>query len=171
METKEYILMQFEILKSGVDRTITGLTQQEISWRPSCGCNPIGLIFFHVIKIEDSSFQSLQGKNALWETEKWYVKLNLPVTERGSHYTSIEQINNFQVPRLEDLLAYSNAVRIKTLEYINNVSVNELERKIKVPWRTGEFPIAWFIASQLSHITQHIGEISYLRGLQRGMDK
>jgi hypothetical protein len=35
----------------------------------------------------------------------------------------------------------------------------------------GELPIGKIFALLLCEITQHIGQIAYLRGLQRGLDK
>jgi uncharacterized damage-inducible protein DinB len=171
MEIKEYMLVQVESFKGSVDRMLNGLTQQEITWRPSSGSNSIGLILFHVIKSEDSTIQStLQGKKMLWETEKWYEKLNLPVTEGGAHYTA-DQVNDFKVPMLKDLLAYMDAARAKTIEYVKKVDVKELDRTIKVVWGKGESTIGGVFAFHLAHVTRHIGECSYIRGLQRGIDK
>lgn len=169
MEIKEYILMQFESLKMGTDRVLAELSQQEIAWRPGSGCNSIGLILFHFLKGEDMFINEiLQGKKLLWETEKWYEKLNLTMTESGHHYT-VDQVNCFPTPALKDLKAYANAVRVNTLTYVKNVKLEELDRKIKLPW--GDFTIAGVISMTVTHAYQHIGEISYLRGLQRGLDK
>jgi hypothetical protein len=169
MEIKEYINMELEGLKRGMDRTLNGLTQQEIMWRPACGCNSIGLIIFHIARGEDSFVQGrLLGKPELWESEKWFNKLNMAESEAGSHY-SIDQVNAFPIPELKDLLEYFNAVRGQTIEYVKNVKPDELEKKVKLPF--GEFSIAGILSIIVSHNAQHTGEMSYLRGLERGMDK
>ena len=169
MEIKDYILMQFEGLKIATDRVLEGLNQQEIAWRPGSGCNSIGLILFHFLKGEDMFINEiLQGNKLLWETEKWYEKLNLPLTESGHNYT-VDQVNCFPTPLLKDLMAYASAVRANTLNYVKNVKLEELNRKIKLPW--GDFTVAGVISMSVTHAFQHIGEASYLRGLQRGIDK
>jgi len=169
MEIKDYIFMQLEGLKMGTDKVLAGLSQKEIAWRPGSGCNSIGLILFNVFKGEDMFInQALQGKKLLWETEKWYQKLNLPITEPGHNYTE-DQVNCFPTPSLIDLMAYADAVRLNTINYFKNVKLEELDRKIKLPW--GDFTVAGVISMVITHAYQHIGEVSYLRGVQRGLDK
>ena len=169
MELKEYIRAEVEGLDRGLKRVIDGLKQEEVAWRPACGCNSIGLMLFHVFKSEDSFIQSrLRDKKELWETGKWYQKLNLDVKEAGAHYT-VDQVNAFTVPKLEAILEYGAAVRAQTLAYLDTMTAAGFNKKIKVPW--GEMPLVMMFSMIVGHATGHFGEMSYLRGLQRGMDK
>jgi len=54
MELKAYIKNEFDGLKRVSTRILDTLTQQEMSWRPACGCNSMGLILFHIARSEDS---------------------------------------------------------------------------------------------------------------------
>ena len=170
MELKEYICMELEGLERGVTRVINGLTQQELMWRPACGCNSIGLILFHMARSEDSFVQArIQSKPEVWETEKWYKKLNLAENEAGAHYT-VEQVNAFPVPELKDVLAYYDTVHARTMDYLKGMTPSTFDKKITLP-RFGDLTVAAIFSITIGHTSQHIGEISYLRGLQRGMDK
>jgi hypothetical protein len=170
MEIKEYILLEFGGLKRGFGRALKDLTHQELMWRPACGCNSMGLILFHVARSEDSLIQAtVQGKPQIWETGKWYEKLNLPAEETGSHYT-VDQVNAFPVPELKDIMAYYDAVRAQTLDYLKGVQSEELDKKVSMP-PYGDLTIGIILSIIVNHSAQHIGEISYLRGLQRGLDK
>ncbi len=169
MDVKDFLRMEIEGLDHGLKRVLDGLKQEEIVWRPASGCNSIGLILFHLFKSEDSFIQvQLKGKKELWETGKWYKQLNLDPGEAGAHYT-VEQVDNFPVPALEDILRYGDAVRAATLDYVKNITPAELEKVLKMPW--GDMSVAQLLGLIAGHASQHIGEISYLRGLQRGMDK
>lgn len=169
MELKDYIRMELDGLKRGLDRVINGLTQSELSWRPACGCNSIGLILYHCARSEDSFIQgTLAGQKQIWETGNWYQKMNKPLEDGGAHYT-IEQVNSFQVPDLKDILEYYDAVRAATLKYLDSLNPADFEKKVQLPF--GEFNVAGIFSLTASHTSQHIGEMSYLRGLQRGMDK
>jgi uncharacterized damage-inducible protein DinB len=169
MEVTDYIRMEIEGLDHGLKRVLDGLKQEEIVWRPASGCNSIGLILFHLFKSEDSFIQvQLKGKKELWETGKWYIQLKLEPDEAGAHYTA-EQVDNFPVPALEDILRYGDAVRAATLDYVKNITPAELEKVLKMPW--GDMSVAQLLGLIAGHASQHIGEISYLRGLQRGLDK
>lgn len=169
MELKEFLRMEIEGLDRGLKRATDGLKQKEIEWQPTCGCNSIGLILFHIAKAEDS-FVSGQSKTkkGLWETGKWYTKLGLDVKEAGAHYT-VDQVNAFPVPKLEKLLAFTAAVRAQSLAYLDKMKAADFDKKIKMPW--GEMPLAMIFSVIVTHATGHMGEVSYIRGLQRGMDK
>lgn len=170
MEIKEYIKMELGGLKRGFGRALKDLTRQELMWRPACGCNSIGLILFHVARSEDSLIQAtIQGKPQIWEAEKWCEKLNLSAQETGSHYT-VDQVNAFPVPELNDIMAYYDAVRAQTLEYVKGAHPEEFDKKVSMP-PYGDLTIGAILSVIINHSAQHIGEISYLRGLQRGMDK
>jgi uncharacterized damage-inducible protein DinB len=169
MELKAYIRMELDNLKRGVERALKDLTQEEINWRPASGCNSIGLILYHVARSEDSFIHArLQNQKEVWETQNWCQKLCLPVTDGGAHYT-VDQVNAFQVPPLKDILAYWDAVRANTLKYLDTLTPEQFDKNFKLPW--GEIPMAGIFSLIVSHTSSHVGEMSYLRGLERGMDK
>ncbi len=170
MELKEYIQNELNSLKRGSTRVLKELNQHEFMWRPSCGCNSIGLILFHVSRSEDLFVQArLQGKSQIWESEKWYQKLNMAENEAGSHYTA-EQVNAFPVPEAKDLVAYFETVRAKTGEYLASLNPADLDRKFSMP-PFGEMTVAAMFSLIVNHAAGHFGEMGYIRGLQRGLDK
>ena len=170
MELKEYIQNEINGLKRNSGRVLKDLKQNEFGWQPSCGCNSIGLILFHVARSEDSFLARMQNKPQLWETGKWYQKLNLAENEAGSHY-SIDQVNAFPCPDGKDLVGYFEGVRAKTVDYLASLSSDDLGKKITITPFPGETTIASMFSLIVSHATGHFGEISYLRGIQRGLDK
>jgi uncharacterized damage-inducible protein DinB len=170
MEIKKYIFMEIGNLKRGLSGVLDTLNQQEVAWRPGSGCNSIGIILLHIARSEDSMMQSMiLGKPQIWESQRWYEKLNLPITDSGSHYT-VDQVNSCLVPEVKDLLAYYEAVRTATKEQLNLWTAEDLDKKVTMP-NYGELSIGVMLMVIVAHTNQHIGEISYLRGLQRGMDK
>jgi uncharacterized damage-inducible protein DinB len=170
VELKEYIINELNHMKRVTTRALDGLSQNEITWRPASGCNSIGLILLHQARFEDGFIQGrIQGKAQVWESAEWYKKMNLPVEDVGAHYT-VEQVNCFPVPELKDLLAYADEVRAKTMEYLNGITPEEFDRKINMP-RFGDMAIASMFTFIVVHTAEHAGEIAYLRGVQRGMDK
>jgi hypothetical protein len=168
MDVKEYIKMEIEGLDRQYKRVTDGLTQKEIEWQPACGCNSIGLILFHVFMAEDS-FMNQDKTQMLWEKGKWYTKLGVDAKTETAHFKSPEEVNKFQVPKLAKILAYGAAVRRQTLAKVNKLKAADLEGTVKLPW--GEVPKAAIWSMVTGHATQHLGEMSYIRGIQRGMDK
>ncbi len=186
MEVKEFVQNGLENVKRIIDRTLDTMTPEEIKWQPRPDANSIGLILFHTIRTEDSSVHMLQGKPQLWESEKWYQKFNKAINDGGAHYTA-EQVAAFVVPDLKELLNYAEAVRKNTIEYLKGLKPADYEKKVNfpppppppvgsearpVPPRPPFTPnVGSMLLMLLTHISEHAGEISYIRGLKRGMDK
>ncbi len=170
MELMDFIEEGLTRCKQATMKAIDGLTYDELKWRPGPGANSIGIILFHQARSEDIFVQSrIQGKPQMWESEKWYESVGLPVTELGSHYT-VEQVNAFCVPEQKSLVAYGDAVRARTLEYLGGMTADRFDRIINMP-RWGDISIGKVFAFVIVHSSEHAGDISYLRGLQRGMDR
>jgi hypothetical protein len=168
MDLKEYLKMEIEGLDRNFKRVTDGLTQKEIEWQPACGCNPIGLILFHIYKAEDS-FTHPDKTKSLWETGKWYTKMGLNAKEDGAHFKSPDDVNAFKVPKLATIKAYGAAVRKGTLAALAKAKPADFDKMVKMPW--GEMPGVVIYSIVVNHATQHLGEMSYVRGIQRGMDK
>jgi hypothetical protein len=170
MEVKEFIKSQLEGADMAIKRVIDTLTQEEITWQPKSGCNSIGLILFHVYKTEDSFIHAmLQQKKELWETDKWFEKVGLPANVESAHFSGPEQVDAFKVPKLQPILDYGVAVRKDTLAYLNTLNPADFDKKIEM--RFGPMPMAMVFSILISHAASHGGEMSYIRGLKRGMDK
>ena len=91
------------------------------------------------------------------------------------------------VPDVKDLLAYSEMVRKNTLEYLKGLKPKDFDKKVNLPPPPASMavpagnapprrpPFEPIVGAMLMHevteLAGHAGEISYLRGLQRGMDK
>jgi uncharacterized damage-inducible protein DinB len=167
MDFKEYVGGELVDLKRGLMRYLDGLTSQEILWRPAYGCNSIALIMYHMSRFEDSFCQvKIQGKRENWYTEKWYKKLDLPENDSPDLYT-VEQVNSFTVPDVKEIIEYFDAVRTSSIDCLNSLSAEEIDRK--VPEGPGEVPVGKVFSFIVGHMAQHMGAITYLRGLQRGM--
>ncbi len=111
----------------------------------------------------------LQGKPTVWETGKWYEKMNLPKEETSNSFSE-EQLKNFKVPDVNVLIAYADVVRAQTKEYLKNISPAEFDRTITFG-RMGEVTVGSIFGLIVLHAAQHTGEMSYIRGLKRGMNK
>jgi uncharacterized damage-inducible protein DinB len=175
MEIKALIKTGLESVKRTVDRTLDGLSNEEASWHPRPDANSIGLILFHMARSEDSFVnRMIRVKTQIWETGKWYTKLNKGLDDGGAHYTA-EQVAGFVVPDMKSLLAYADVVRKQTLDYLAEVTPEALDREVIMPQmgpvKRPPTSVGNILMMNVTHLSQHAGEISYIRGLKRGMDK
>jgi hypothetical protein len=185
MDVKELIRSGLEQHKGGINRTLEGLSADEINWHPRPDMNSIALILFHLARSTDSHTSSLSGKPSLWDNDRWYIKLKKDQNDRGAHY-SAEQVSNFTVPDIKDLMTYFEAAYSKFMEFLDGVSPERFDDKISMPApppapkdapprpaqpRRPDPTVGRMLAMTLTHTVSHAGEISYIRGLKRGLDK
>lgn len=169
MDAKELILMSLEQSQGYLTKALDGLTQEEAAWSPEAECNSIAFILWHVIRVEDFFMNRvIQRASELYEAEGWQEKLGTPAKETGYQYAT-EQLRAWPVPKLEVLRGYANSVREKTLAFLESISPERLS-EVPRPDRSPD-SIGASLSRMSTEIALHVGQIAYLRGVQRGLDK
>ncbi len=170
MEAKELILRSLEQSQRFLTNALDGLTQEEATWSPGPECNSIAFILWHTVRVEDRSINGIiQRGNELYEAEGWQEKLGTPAKESGGRYT-VEQLQAWPVPKLEVLRGYTNAVREKTLAFLNSISAEKLSEEVVRPNRPAD-SVGGILSHMSTEIALHVGQIGYLRGVKRGLGK
>ena len=141
------------------------LTPQEAVWRAGPEANPIVWILWHMLRVEDMWFQFfIQRKSELWERDGWNEKFGLPTRDNGFGHTA-EQVADFPALDIPELVAYGDAVRAGTLEYLRGVTAEDMAL---VPREARpEMSVAAIFRQVIGEVYQHQGHIAYLKGLQR----
>jgi hypothetical protein len=171
MEPKEFIRISLDRVKQNSERALKDLTPAELKWQPSPDGNPMGLLYFHMARAEDMFVQTfIQGKPRTWNRDKWSLKLNIPENDSAGMGYTAEQVAAFIPPDIARLQEYAKAVRDETLEYVNTITPAKLDEVNKAT-RFGEVTLGELWTIILTHLTQHAGELLYLRGLQKGLNK
>ena len=173
METNEFILDTLDHVQKELTNAVAGLTHEELTWRPAPEANSIGFVLWHQLRCEDVMVHGwIQREAQSWVSEQWYRKLNLPdnPADDGYGYTA-EQVEAFPVPPLEDLLGYGAAVRVRTVQYLKSLGPDELDRVVHIEPLSEDVKVSQLLASLLVEIALHVGQIAFLRGLQRGINK
>jgi uncharacterized damage-inducible protein DinB len=167
MDAKGLLLKSLEESHDYLTKALDGLTQEEATWSPSPECNSIAFILWHMIRVEDFFVSRVvQHGKELYETKKWQEKLGTPTKAYG--YT-VEELRAWPAPKLQILTEYANSVRENTLAFLNSLpteKLSEVPRPDRSPDSTGVI-----LGHVTTEIALHAGQISYLRGVQRGLDK
>ena len=113
---------------------------------------------------------TLLGKPEEWETGKWAARMGFAedFKDNGWGYTA-EQISSFAIPKLEELIAYGKAVRAETDNYISGLTPEDFDELKTTMF--GESPVSNILTMLIGELALHTGHITYIRGLQRGLDK
>ena len=169
MQISDLVEASLANVSRATGRVLKDLTQNEMALCPKPDCNSIGFVYFHMARFEDGfMLEKILGKKPLWESQKWYEKMNLPVEENAGGYTP-EKLAKFKVPDIAVLQAYYDAVRAELIQALKMMDSSRLDQIIKVPW--GETTAGGMLAMAIVHQAEHAGEMSYIRGLQKGMNK
>lgn len=166
MEVQEMILRSLEQSQGYLTRTLDGLTQEEVAWSPKAECNSIAFILWHTVRVEDSFISRATQRTELYAAEGWQGKLGTP--DKAYRYT-VEELRAWPTPKLETLREYANAVRGKTLAFLKSVPPEKLS-EVPQPERSPD-SIGAILTRLATEIALHAGQIAYLRGMRRGLDK
>lgn len=167
MDAKELILSSLEQSHEYLSKALEGLKQEELAWSPGPECNSIAFILWHTSRVEDFFVNRvIQREKELYESESWQDKLGTPL--KVAQYTA-EELSAWPVPPLEILQEYVRAVREKTLDLLQSMPSNKLAELAR-PDRPPD-TIGAILGRMSTETALHVGQIAYLRGVQRGLDK
>lgn len=169
MDFRNIVQMALDEYTDELRRAVEGLTPAERRFQPTPDSHHIDFVLWHMARVEDNWVQEFgRGVGSVWERGGWAAKLGLPEQGNGWGYTAgqVAELPQFD---LELLNEYAEAVRAGTIEFLDGLSPDDLDR-FPDPKR----PRAC-IGSMLSHViveeSQHVGQVAYLRGIQRGLDQ
>ena len=168
MDAKELISRSLEQSGGYLTKALDGLTQEEAAWSPGAECNSITFILWHMTRVEDFFVNRvIQREKELYEAEGWQEKLGTPI--KASRY-SAKELQAWKAPQLDDLRNYANAIREKTLTFLQSATPEKLSEEVVRPNRPTDSVIG--ILGRISRETAlHARQITYLRGVQWGLDK
>ena len=147
---------------------LNGLSDADVTKRPTDQCNPIGWTLWHATRVEDGIMANISGKAQVWTEGGWPQKFGMAAdsTDSGIGH-SLEQVAAFK-PTVANLQGYAEAVREKTLACLNALTPADLDRDLTPPG--GGNPVT--VGSRLSVILldhlHHSGQVCYIRGYLTG---
>jgi len=141
---------------------VKDLTPEHLAWKPADGANPIGFIFWHITRTEDTIIHRFLGKPAIWESENWQEKTGMPAPPKGHPPEEIEKAGALP---LAQVMAYAEAVHKNTDEYLK--TLDDLKLDFAPTPERPNFTVGMMIRNfMIAHGWWHLGEIKYLKGLQ-----
>lgn len=152
-----------------LEHVLEGLTQDDLNWQPSQGCNSIGWLAWHLTRQQDAQISSLMGEEQLWIIDKWYVKFNRPQDSDDSGFGHTpEQVSAFKPPDTETLLGYHRSVLERSKRYFHTLSKTDLDRGLNEPMFQPLPTVGVRLVSIMDDSLLHAGQAAYVRGLRQG---
>ncbi len=162
MEAREYIQRQIAGARRLIDATLKGITDEQLNWNPPGTANRAGVTLLHLLAAEDHYIHGIiQSVPGVWEQGGWSDQIGVAkLPGPGGGWEELKQ-TPFTVA---SLLAFGEAVRAATDDYIARLTPEELNRTVR--FFRGERPVADVLATMILHSLGHTGEIAAIRGFQ-----
>jgi hypothetical protein len=164
MTVLEFIQSAIAELHKAMIDDVKPLNQEHLTWKPAPKANPIGFLFWHFVRTEDMVIQSVQGKPAIWESEKWCDKLGLDAKAQGTGFQEAE-VDMAAAMNGVELLAYAERVFQSTDDFIKTLDEAKVGQPIN-PERPRQTIASMVRNFVIAHGWWHLGEIKYLKGMQ-----
>ncbi|MFC1940866.1 DinB family protein [Chloroflexota bacterium] len=169
MEWQQLITDGYERILKILERSLKGLTQDDLNEQPHPDCNSMGWLAWHLTRIQDHHFADLIGEEQLWITEGWHAKFNRAPDPKDIGWGhSSEDIVAFKSPDAGILLEYYRAVLERSKRYLNTLSAADLDRELNEPQYQPLPTVGVRLISVMSDNLQHAGQVAYVRGLLKG---
>ena len=160
---RDALVAELEHLRKRTLETVQGLSRDQLLWRPhGSDGNPIGFMLWHLARREDYHLQTrIRGAEQLWQTEGWHGRFGIDPEATGFGFTA-EQVRDFPMPALQDIIAYYGRVRDRTLEYLR--ASNEASLQGPMPG-SPDTSIYAYLQARAGHEHEHWGQMDYLKGV------
>ena len=170
MDAPEFVADAFERVKALLEKSLLGLTPEQLCLQPSPDTNPIGWLCWHLTRVQDDHVSNLAGREQAWTSKGWHLKFDLP--KDPSDYgtgDSIERVRGFKAPDVQTLLAYYNDVHRRTQEYLAGLTPKGMDVPVNDDRWQPPPSVGVRLVSVVGDNTQHAGQIAYLRGYISGL--
>lgn len=164
--TTDILLDAFTRVREGLASQLDGLTAEQLVWRPAPDANPIGWLAWHLTRVQDDHLADLGGVEQVWSSGGWAKRFALPYDDRAIGYgQSSAEVGAFSVTDTSLLIGYQEAVHRLTEQVLGGLTApDDYVRIVDERW---DPPVtaAVRVVSVIGDITQHFGQLSYVKGL------
>lgn len=173
MELKEFVHGCFNQQYNSMIRAISGLTPSEMAWTPNEQCSSIAFLVWHYARTLDRWIHTrLKGDAQIWEVGDWSERLGRgPAKGDDTGYGfTIDDLKAYRAPDTAELIKYASEVHRDGGEFFESLSQTDFDDLQVTNPRGGTINLSVMCQQLIWEFNQHGGQISYLRGQQRGLE-
>jgi uncharacterized damage-inducible protein DinB len=147
-----------------VHDAVEGLSDEELLFCVDDGANPIAWLVWHLARVQDDHVAQVAGTEQLWTAAGWAERfgLSLPITDTGYGHRA-EQVAAVR-PEAASLLGYYDAVEHATLQFVQGLSDDDLDRVVDERW-TPPVTLGVRLVSVIDDDVAHAAQAAYVRGI------
>ncbi|WP_431955738.1 mycothiol transferase [Nocardia lijiangensis] len=154
----------YERVREVVHEAVDGLGEDALTFRIDPGANTIAWLIWHLTRVQDDHIAEVADAEQVWTEQGWYGRFGLPFDERATGYgDGPDDVALVRAPA-ELLSGYYDAVHEQTLDFVRDLSDDDLARVVDIRWDP-PVTLAVRLVSVISDDLQHAGQAAYLRGV------
>lgn len=156
---------------SDLQTVLDGLDDYELHWQPTLESNSIDWIVWHMARTEDYWINTrLSESESVWVGKGWRERVGVFVEGTGYGQT-LEDLRAMPELDVSIVMAYYESVRERTKQYFTD-GVEEKDLGKVLGEMDGEpMTVAGVLGHLLAEVAEHLGQINYIRGMIRGINK
>jgi len=152
----------FSRIQESVTGAVSGLSVQQLSFRPDAESNSIAWLVWHLTRIQDDHVSGVAGTEQVWP--QWAERFALPFDLRETGYGASSSDVAAVRASADLLLGYYDAVHEATMTFVSQLSSPDLDRVVDTR-RDPTVTLGVRLVSVMSDDLQHAGQAEYVRGL------
>ena len=166
MQAPEFLIEVLDGLQHTLETAVNGLTEEDLAYRPDPKVNPIRFMLWHMSREEDYVISEFDDREQAWISGGWHERFGKPADPEYTGYGfTPEEAGTFTIPDLETVMGYKAAVREETVRFFKTCSDADFDREMKREV-AGFKTMGGQLTLLTSEITQHTGQIAYIRGIR-----
>lgn len=109
---------------------LSGISDGEYAIMPSKNDETIAWSLWHIARIEDVTMNMLAARTEQVFSDEWRTKINAPVSDTGNSMSDDEIMKFSKAVDIRQLIAYRNAVAVRTREIVGALCAEDMRRKV-----------------------------------------
>lgn len=161
---REVLRDNFERIRELVVSVTDGLTPEMSDYRPGPQANSIAWLIWHLTRVQDDHVSDAADVEQAWTSRGWQERFDFPfpAADVGYGHSSTDVGTVHADAQL--LADYHGDVHLATLEYVDELTTDELERIVDRRWDP-PVTVSVRLVSVIGDCLQHLGQAAYVRGL------
>jgi uncharacterized damage-inducible protein DinB len=164
MKSSDFLVDAFERIRDAVYPAVSGLSPDELAFRPDDESNSIAWLVWHLTRIQDDHVAGLDGLDQVWTAGGWAERFALPLDTSDTGYGHGPEDVAAVTADERSLLGYFEDVHDKTLAFVRTLEDDDLTRVIDPSWDP-PVTLSVRLISVLADDLQHVGQAAYVRGI------
>jgi uncharacterized damage-inducible protein DinB len=165
MNTSELLLELFGRVPPLVRDAVEGLDAEALRTRPDAKTNSIGWLVWHLTRVQDHHMAAIVEEQQLWVTGDFASRFGLTPDPSNTGYGhSPSEVASVQPESADALIEYHEAVAVRTRQFLESVTEDELDRVVDERWNP-PVTLGVRLVSIADDDLQHVGQAGYARGV------